>query len=115
MRYPALTCCSILLTLGSLLSPAAAETLHERVALSLSGPDCSSQRPSIGAALAQIPGVSRVDFESVPDHVLVDVARGRVMPEALKMAAAGTMMPGVQCLADIMKSCISAGPLPAQH
>ena len=41
----------------ALLHSAAAETSRERVALSLSGPDCSSQRLSIVAALAQIRGV----------------------------------------------------------
>lgn len=115
MQYPVLSFYCILLTFGSLLSPVAAETSQERVALSLSGPDCSSQRPSIGAALTQIPGVSHVDLESVPDHVLVDVTQGGVTPEELRVAATGTVTPGTQCLVDIMKSCISASPSPAHH
>ena len=69
----------------------------------------------IRAALTQIPGVSYVDLDSVPDHVLVDVTRGDVMPEELTVAAAGTMTSGTQCLVDIMKSCISASLPSPQH
>ncbi|MBI4000689.1 MAG: hypothetical protein HY348_02760 [Nitrospira defluvii] len=115
MRYPVMRLCCILLTFGSLLSPVAAETSQERVALSLSGQDCSSQRPSIGAALAQIPGVSHVDLESVPDHVLVDVAQGAVTPEELSAAATRSVTPGTQCLVEIMKSCISASLSPSHR
>ena len=115
MRYPVMKLCCILLTLGSLLSPVAAETSQERVALSLSGPDCSSQRPSVGAALTQIPGVSRVDLESVPDHALVDVANGAVTPEELSAAAVRGLTTSTQCHIEIMKSCISASLSPSHR
>ena len=71
------------LILGGLLSPVVAETSQERVALSLSGPDCVSQRPSIVAALVRIPGVNHVDVESVPDHALVDVVQPGAAPNIL--------------------------------
>jgi hypothetical protein len=115
MRYPVMRLCCMLLAVEGLVSVAAADTSRKRVALSLSGPDCPSQRLSIRAALTQIPGVSYVDLESVPDHVLVDVTQGDVMPEELSVAAAGTMTSGTQCLVDIMKSCISASLPSPQH
>jgi hypothetical protein len=115
MRYPVMKLCCMLLAVEGFVNSAAAETSRERVALSLSGPDCPSQRLSIRAALTQIPGVSYVDLESVPDHVLVDVTQGDVMPEELRVAAAGTMTSGTQCLVDIMKSCISASLPSPQH
>lgn len=99
------------LILGGLLSPVVAETSQERVALSLSGPDCVSQRPSIVAALVRIPGVNHVDVESVPDHALVDVVQPGVTPESLAAAAHGVAS-SRQCSVAIMKSCISAPPSP---
>ena len=115
MRYPVMRLCCMLLAVEGLVNSAAAEPSGERVALYLSGPDCSSQRLPISAALTQVPGVSYVDLESVPDHVLVDVAQGDVTPEELSVAASGTVMPGTQCLVDIMKSCISASLPSPQH
>ena len=99
------------LILGGLLSPVVAETSQERVALSLSGPDCVSHRPSIVAALVRIPGVNHVDVESVPDHALVDVVQPGVTPESLATAAHGVAS-SRQCSVSIMKSCISAAPSP---
>ena len=115
MQYPVMRQWCILLILGGLPNPVAAETSQERVALSLSGPDCSSQHQSIVAALARISGVSHVDSESVPDHVLVDVVHGAVPPEELTAAAARSLPPNAQCLVAIMKSCISANPSPSHH
>ena len=115
MRYAVMRLCCMLLVVEGLVNSAAADTSRERVALSLSGPDCSSQRLSIRAALTQIPGVSHVDLESVPDHVLVDVAQGDVTPEELSGAATGTVTSGTLCLVDIMKSCISASLPSPQH
>lgn len=115
MGYQAMRLWCLFLIFGGLPSPVAAETSQERVALSLSGPDCSSQHQSIVAALGRISGVSHVDPESVPDHVLVDVAHGAMTPEALSVAAAGSVTLGTQCHVEIMKSCISAGPSPSHH
>ena len=115
MRYQAMRLCCLLLILGGLWSPVDAETSQERVALSLAGPDCSSQRQSIGTALAQIPGVSHVDLESVPDHALVDVDQSAVKPEELSAAAIRGVTPGAQCHVEIMKSCISASLSPSHR
>ncbi|MDR4480771.1 MAG: hypothetical protein R3B37_13640 [Nitrospira sp.] len=115
MQYPVMSLWCIPLILGGLLSPVAAETSQERVALSLSGPDCFSQYRSIGAALARISGVKQVDLGSVPDHALVDVVHGLATSEVLLEAAARGIEPGARCQVDIMKSCISASPAPSHH
>lgn len=115
MQYPVMRLWCILLILGGLPSPVAAETAQERVALSLSGPDCSSQRQSIVAALGRISDVDHVDPESVPDHVLVDIVRGAVTPEVLSAAAARSLPSSAQCQVEIMKSCITASPSPSHH
>jgi hypothetical protein len=105
----------IVLSIGCLGGPAIAETPRERVALSLSGEDCSSHRQTISAALAQVPGVTGVDLESVPDHALVDIENGMVTPENLSAAVAQRLHVGTQCRAEIMKSCIFASLAPSNH
>lgn len=115
MRYQAMRLCCLFLMYGGLWSPVDAETSQERVALSLSGPDCSSQRPSIVAALVQISGVGHIDLTSVPDHALVDVDQSAVKPEELSVAARRGVTPGSQCHVEIMKSCISASLSPSHR
>lgn len=115
MRTPGTIRFFLVLLSGCLALPAAAEISQERVALVLSGSDCSAQRQSIVAALAQIPGVARVDPDSVPEHVLVDVSSGLVVPEELLAAARRALVGSLRCQVDIMKSCISAGPSPLRH
>jgi copper chaperone CopZ len=96
------------------LGPAIAETSRERVALSLSGENCSSQRHRISAALAQVPGVAGIDLDSVPDHALVDIESGVVTPDQVRASVAQALQAGTQCGAEIMKSCITAS-LPPSH
>ena len=62
--------------------------------------------------LAQVPGVTRVEPDSVPDHVLIDVVGGQVTSEDLLAAARRRLIPGMRCRIEIMQSCISAGPAP---
>ncbi len=108
MRYPGMTLCFTLLSLWCQASSVLAEPVRERIALSMSGQDCSSQRRSIVSALMRIPGVRQVDLDSVPDHVLVDVDGGAVTQEALKSAVDRSLPQGSPCHTEIMKSCISA-------
>lgn len=112
MPFRGMTRCCFLLSVGCLASPVNADTSHERVALFLSGQDCPSFRRSLAAELAQVPGVTRVEPDSVPDHVLIDVVSGRVAPEDLLAAARRHLRPDTHCQVEIMKSCISAGPVP---
>lgn len=110
MRYPGMMLSCFFLFAGCLVSPVGADISRERVALFLSGQDCPSSRRSIAVELAHIQGVIRVDVESVPDHVLVDVVNGLVTPDDLLTAARRAAREGVRCRAEVMKSCISAGP-----
>lgn len=113
MRCPGMTLSCLLLSAGFLVSPVNADTSRERVALFLSGHECRSFHPSIAAELAQVPGVIRVDLDSVPEHALVDVVTGLVVPEHLLAVARRAVLAGTSCQVEIMKSCISAGPSPA--
>lgn len=102
----------LLLSLGLLLSiggTVRAESAHDRVALMLNGPDCSSVRNTLTTALQQQPGVLHVDADLMPDHVLIDIARSELTEETLA-ARANTAIGGSQCRAEIMKSCITAEP-----
>lgn len=115
MRCPGMMLSCLLLSVGYLVSPVDADTSRERVALFLSGQDCPSSRRNIAAELAQVPGVTRVDSDSVPDHALVDVVIGMVAPDDLLAAARRSVSPGAHCQVEIMRSCISASPSPAHH
>lgn len=115
MRYCAMVLFFVLLSTGCLVDSIVAETSRERVALSLSGEDCFSHHKAISATLVQVPGVTRVDLESVPDHVIVDIESGVVTPENLSAAVAQRLHFGTQCRAEIMKSCISASLSPSNH
>lgn len=113
MRCPGMTLNCLLLSVGCLVSPVSADTSRERVALFLSGQDCPSSRRNIAAELAQVAGVTRVDPDSVPEHVLVDVVTGLAVPEHLLAVARRAVLAGKSCQVEIMKSCISAGPAQA--
>lgn len=111
MPFHGIMRCCLLLSAGCLANPVAAGTSHERVALFLSGQDCPSFHRSLTAELAQVPGVTGVDSDSVPDHVLIDVVSARVAPEELLATARRRVGSDTRCRVEIMKSCISAGPV----
>ena len=115
MQYAIGLCSVVVLIWGGVTDRIAAEPSPERMALSVAGPDCSSQRRSIGLALTEIPGVHRVDFDSVPDHVLIDVTHLSVTSDTLTTAARGSMVSGSRCHIETMKSCISAKPVAVGH
>ena len=112
MPFRGMTRCCLLLFVGCLASPVTADTSHERVALFLSGQDCLYFHRSLAVELAQVPGVTRVEPDSVADHVLIDVVGGQVTSEDLLAAARRRLIPGMRCRIEIMQSCISAGPAP---
>ncbi len=112
MPFRGMTRYCLLLFVGCLASPVNAGTSHERVALFLSGQDCPSFSRSLAVELAQVPGVTRVEPDSVPDHVLIDVVSGQVTPDDLLAVARRHVRPDTGCRVEIMQSCISAGPVP---
>ena len=83
----------------------------ERVALMLTGAECPEQRNRIAIALSEFSAVRRVEFETVPDHVLVDVVSGAVSAEALQQAVQRGMGESRGCQVEVLKSCISASPV----
>lgn len=92
----------------SLANAAHAETTHERIALILSGQDCPAQRDAIMARLARIEGITRVDLNILPDHVMIDRVHDRLTAEDLAALLNEVMAAHGQCRADVMKSCITA-------
>lgn len=112
MPFRGMTPCCWLLSVGRRASPVNADTSHERVALFLLGQGYPSFHRSLAAELAQVPGVTRVESDSVPDHVLIDVVSGQVTSEDLLAVAPRHLLPGMRCRIEIMQSCISAGSVP---
>jgi hypothetical protein len=88
---------------------ARAESAHDRVALMLSGPDCPSVQKMMASTLRQQTGVLHVDTDLMPGHVLVDIVRSTLTDKIL-VARANAAIDGARCRAEIMKSCITAGP-----
>ena len=86
---------------------ARAEPAQDRVALMLSGPDCSSVQALMVSTLQQHTGILYVDTDLMPDHVLIDIVRQELNEETVAVTA-NKAMSGNQCLAEIMKSCITA-------
>lgn len=97
----------------SLHETARAESAHDRIALMLSGPDCPSVRHAITTTLQQQIGVLRVDPDFLPDHALIDITQPSLTEETLAAIANGAIGES-RCRAEIMKSCITAGPS-SQH
>ncbi|MBX3238043.1 MAG: hypothetical protein KF814_18000 [Nitrospiraceae bacterium] len=89
-----------------------AETDHsrERVALMLTGAGCPVQRARMAAVLSEFPSVRHVEFDTVPDHVLVDVESGSVAPESLRQAVLRSLGETKGCQVEVMTSCITASP-----
>lgn len=92
---------------------ARSESAHDRIALMLSGPDCLSVRHEITTTLQHQTGVLHVDPDFMPDHVLIDITQPSLTEETLA-ATANAAIGGSRCRAEIMKSCITAGPS-SQH
>ena len=103
----------ILLVAGLSVSvPAVAHPpTKQRLPLTLLGAGCESREASLNAVLQGIPGVVGVYFNRVPEHVLVDITPGAVMPADvvnLVNAAAASW----SCTVEIMQSCITGTPPP---
>lgn len=91
----------------------AADTAHDRVALFLSGNECPAQRRAIAEILSHSPGVKGVDMTAIPDHALVDIVVGATTGEALSEIVRTQLTTTSDCRVEVMKSCISAGPVDA--
>lgn len=75
----------------------------------LIGDACVSVHPELVSTLSRQAGVQQVDPDLVPNHVLIDYARQQLSESEL-VTLANAALAGAQCQAEIMKSCITAGP-----
>ena len=76
----------------------------------LTGTACSQSYPLLKEHLVQMAGVRHVDFNAVPDHVLIDADTAITSPQSLEAETTRILSAHPPCRAEIMKSCISANP-----
>ena len=84
----------------------------ERAALALSGPDCRLSHQAIIETLERLEGVTRVEAETIPDHLLVDHDGLRRTGEELAGFVNELAAQQGRCRAAVMQSCITAGAGP---
>lgn len=69
------------------ITPAAVESSgtaeEQRAVIALGGQYCEFYVPSVEAALMKVPGVKKLDFRTVKDHVVVTYALGTASPTSL--------------------------------
>ena len=101
------------LTVGlAVFQPAeASHAAMERVPVVLIGPGCDTHENELSRALLTLQGVNAAHFHRVPEHVLVDITVGIIVPEEL-VHHLNTAATSWQCRAEIMQSCITAAPVP---
>jgi hypothetical protein len=101
------------LTVGlTVFQPAgASHAAMERVPVALTGPGCDTHENELSKSLLALQGVNAAHFHRVPDHVLVDITVGIIVPEEL-VHHLNTTATSWQCRAEIMRSCITADPAP---
>ncbi len=106
---------SLCIMIASMLSTGwdlrAEQGVNDRIALTLSGPDCAAHREQITKRLYQIPGVKRVDMDLVEGHVLIDRVRDQRTIDDFKAIVNEVIPPGSRCLAEFIEGCISVGPM----
>lgn len=85
---------------------------NERIALALSGQNCSAHHQAIAKRLYQVPGVTRIDMTLIEGHVLIDRIQDQRTAGDFQTIVNGILPSEAQCRAEIMESCISADPLP---
>ena len=83
----------------------------ERVPVMLTGPGCDTHENELSKALLTLQGVNAAHFHRIPDHVLVDITVGIIVPEEL-VHRLNTAATSWQCRAEIMQSCITADLAP---
>lgn len=91
-----------------------AEASHaamERVPVVLIGPGCDTHENELSRALLTMQGVNAAHFHRIPEHVLVDITVGMIVPEEL-VHRLNTAATSWQCRAEIMQSCITTDLAP---
>ncbi|HKT36461.1 MAG TPA: heavy-metal-associated domain-containing protein [Nitrospira sp.] len=81
----------------------------ERATLMLSGSGCRHSQHRIIERLQGLEGVSKVEANAIPDHLLVDHDGVRRTGEELASVLNGFDALNGRCHAAVMQSCITAG------
>lgn len=106
-RQRAVPAVLLIASLSLSLPASATPPTKERLPLTLSGSGCSSKEVEINKVLQAIPGVTSVDFDRVPNHVLVDI-----VPNTVKAAdvinRVNDAASSWQCKVEVIEGCISA-------
>ena len=108
--YRAISTTLFLASLTLALPVSATPPVKERLPLTLSGSGCSSKEAEIKKVLQVIPGVTGVNFNLVPGHVLVDVSPS-IVKSADVINRVNEAASSWQCKVEIIEGCISA-PMP---
>ncbi len=106
---------ALTLTLASAGILHAEPRANERIALALSGQNCSLYHQAISQGLSRVPGVIRIDMKLIADHVLIDRIQDQRTSEDFLAIVNGLIPSDGQCRAEVMESCISADPTPPSH
>ena len=104
---PALSAAFFAVTLFITLPASAAPPVKERLPLTMSGAGCSDKEAEITRILQAIPGVLSVDFNRVPNHVLVDIAASTVK-SADVINRVNEAASSWHCKVEFIEGCISA-------
>ena len=103
--------CVPVLLLGTCLAltlpAAAAPPSKERLPLTMSGSGCHGKEAELTTILQAIPGVTAVNFNRVPDHVLVDITTGTLNAQDV-INRVNTAASAWQCKVEFIEGCISA-------
>ena len=82
---------------GGLLVAVQAEAAEQRVNIRLDGKFCEFYLVDVAKSLKQVPGVTKVDLETVQGHVVVTMTPGRVNPAQLLAAVQRVKGDGYYC------------------
>jgi hypothetical protein len=94
-------------------APQASAAAQERVALAVQNATCGSRLDEFITRMRGQHVVRAVDSSSVPGHILIDVERGKVLPEELQEMWNRWAGELTTCRVEIMRSCITANLPPA--
>lgn len=85
----------------------AAPPVKERLPLTMTGTGCSGKEAEITKVLQAIPGVITVDFNRVPNHILVDISPSTVKTTDV-INRVNEAASSWQCKVEFIEGCISA-------
>ena len=89
------------------LPASAAPPVKERLPLTMTGTGCSEKEAEINKVLQAIPGVITVDFNRVPNHILVDISPSTVKTTDV-INRVNEAASSWQCKVEFIEGCISA-------